>query len=144
MRGLANLKNPPPRESKARVWFWMSRSLLTYISIAAPGQQSAQSDLQSIIYQVQRIENAFSSPFEVQFAWCPGHFYVIGNEKAHQLAQKSTESGNTIQPNQRSPPLLQTAALSTAMALFLFLIIPGRQTPKPANLQKALLKLPPI
>ena len=34
MRGLANLKNPPPKESKARVGSWMSRTLRTYISIA--------------------------------------------------------------------------------------------------------------
>lgn len=51
----------------------------------------------------------------------------MGNEKAHQLAQKSIERGNSIQPNEH-PPLLQTVALSTALALF-----PLSHCARPAN-----------
>lgn len=69
-------------------------------ALQAPGQQSAQSFLQSINYQVYCIENSFPSSFKIQFAWCPGHSHVFGNEKAHQLAQKSTEKGKSIQSNQ--------------------------------------------
>ncbi len=94
------------------------------------GQQSAPSLLQTIIYQVYRIENSFSILFKIQFAWCSGYCHVIANKKAHRLAKKKTKKGNSIQPNQQTPPLLQTVALSNVLALFSL-----SQYAQPANLK---------
>ena len=57
----------------------------------------------SITYQVYHIENSYPKPYKIQFLWCQGHSQVVGNEKAHLLAQKSTKKEKAIQSNQ-SPP----------------------------------------
>lgn len=110
-------------------------SLSALQALQTPRQQSAQSLLQSIIYQVYRIEASFLNPFKIPFAWCQGHFHVNGNKIAHQLAQKrtkkETQSSSTDTPSHYSKLYLS----SPFWPSFLFLSILERQTSKLANLQ---------
>ncbi len=115
----------------------------TLQALQALGQQSAQSLPQSIIYQVYRIETSFLNPFKIQFACAQAILMSLATKSLISLLKRAPKKETQSSSTNTHPGLLQTVAFSSALASFLFLSIPDRQTPKPTNLQKALIKLQP-
>lgn len=106
------------------------------------GRKWLMSVLRSIIYQVYHIENSYPKPYKIQFLWCPGHSQVVGNEKTHLLAQKSTKKEKAIQSNQSPPPLLQTVALTAAWARFPLSLYARTANSKSGKFTKSIDKAP--
>ena len=66
-------------------------------TLARPRQQSGQSILRDITYQLERIANRWGP--RVVFQWLPGHSNIAGNDRAHTLAQEATENHRYIPPS---------------------------------------------